>query len=211
MAHLKSPEQIAKAIGAVSNGTLPSATDEKFLAMLDAVHPRLEEALNIPTLVLSDYTDTFEVAKRFPSTIEVFRLTGGFLTNDEVTVTDANGDTIDASRLLINRAMGTIGIERVATGRYTVTYRAGFAVQDGTTELYDVPDEHKWLGECLIAHALIWFRTMQSQIKAPEGISFNAIMTPLYRDLQSRIYMRYQRPRAGMHWPLHAERTPVTA
>ncbi len=198
--YLKTAPDIAAAVGAQCAGRAPEPDDIKFIAMLNDTHARIEDSLNIPSLQLFGYTDKFELHMHLLRNTETFRLHGGFVDPSSVIVTDPIGAVVNSDRLTIDGPLGTVMIDNPIYGRYTIQYNAGFAVDEDNDKL--LAGTPSWLRALLDPAAVIWFRTITVQAaKVPEGMSFGQIMQPVYRDLTSRIYSRYQRPRVRVHLP----------
>lgn len=199
MSYLKSVADVAAVIGAQCGTGAPNATDVKFIAMLDDVHAHIENALNVPSLERFGYTDKFELLARFTHKTETFRLHAGFVEASSVEVTDPLGEVVNSDRLSINAELGTILIDDPIYGRYTIKYNAGFAADNSTPAIFiGTPS---WLRGLVDHAAVLWFRSTQLKQAVQESISFAQMMAPVYREIASRIYGRYQRPRVRVTLP----------
>ena len=201
MAILRDPEEVAQRIGLNVNGKSPAPNEPKFRAMLENATTRIRNALSTP-LELANRVDFFELGADLRRNNETFRLGAGFVQPGTVVVTDPYGNPVNSERFRVNYELGTVTVTRPCQGEWKVAYTSGFAATAADPAIYqEVPD---WIVELVDMAALAWVRIMFAD-KVPDSVSYNALMNAIYRDLASRVYSRYDRPRSPAHFPVHSE------
>jgi hypothetical protein len=176
--------------------------------------PRVEAALGTYTLTLEEHTDKFFATPmptvtypdQPPPTLRVL-LTNGFVIPDTIEVTDPNGDIVDLEAAAdIDHLRGCLNLTTWIRGSYSVFYEAGFEPEaepailpsgyvSDQRVLQEIPE---WMKAIVIGYLTTWYRVAYMSPKAPKDLSFGALSDALSRELYSRVYSNYQRPRLGM-------------
>ena len=209
---LLSPSEAALAIGVKCGGSAPADDDPQLVAILNYITPRVEDACNVYSLTRTTNTDKFIVQRmpaynscRWPVPQEVprlsLRLSNGFVVADSVVVTDPDGEELDLTDSVdMEREMGMVYLDSWVRGTYTVTYDSGFEPVAGETPadadtqvMTGVP---MWMKGIAISALVLWYRTV---VMSPKGgtkeISHGTILNHLHREIATRVYQRYMRPR----------------
>jgi hypothetical protein len=203
------PTEAALAIGAKCNGQQP-ADNEQLILVLNYITPRVEDALNVATLVRGDFVDSFYLTgmnARSERPIARLRLSNGFLTEEsDIAITDLDGEPIDAETIeLYDLEHGVIELNSWEKGRYSVAYKSGFLPEEEPTtppEGYDpnhrllteVPD---WIKGLVITLLVQWFRSTMLAPKFPQNVNLEALDRMLRKEIYLRVYGRYMRPRVN--------------
>ena len=205
MFYLIDPIVAATAIGARC-GSAPDPADEGLLNILSLLTPRVEDAMNVASLVYGETTDAFSlnrllVNSRTASNAPVeLRLANGYLDAAvPVVVTGPDGVEVDPTTYKVDRRYGMVSLTKFDIGEYSVVYTAGFHPvpvdpenPDAPRVLQNTPD---WIKGLVVTMLILWYRTMVMAPKAPQGFRFDAIIQPILRDLAQRVVGRYNRPR----------------
>lgn len=215
MPYLINPSVAAMAIVAkCGNGVGPD--DAGLLAILGFLLPRVEDAMNVASLTYGETTDTFQIAAPYRCDARRpvhLRLSNGYLTNSEdapITITDPNGDVVDAADFTVDLRYGVITLTTWLAGTYTVSSFGGFTVPevdpeapDATLVFEDVP---KWIEGLVVVLLSQWYRTIPKAVVVPESVAYGELVAPLYREVMVRVQERYVRPRALMLFPTNSVR-----
>lgn len=222
MAYLIDPAKAALAIGAKCGGSV-SSDNEAMLSVLNLLLPRIEDAMNVGALTYGESTDTFifEQPARglLGSTYKTgangeilekkrLRLTNGYVDSTQIVVTDPNDAAVTDYRL--DPVFGIVELPSWLPGDYAVVYKAGFKLPNPLPSepdpaiLVGVP---AWLEGVAVSLLMLWYRTELLTPKAPTGFSFGELIEPLHREVRTRIYGRYDRPRYGVVFPDYTART----
>lgn len=143
---------------------------------------RVEEALEIDSLALGEYTDRFRLAVG----TERLRLRGAFLVNGSVTVTGANLEHVDYVK-------GVVTVSG-ASGMCTVTYQQGFDVD--TDGVYQGTPE--WLQSIAKSALHLQYRLTTMVSANSDNVSYGELLQEVRRDLAARIYKRWMRERVDV-------------
>lgn len=217
-AYLISPTRAALAINAKCGGSV-SAEDTALLEVLDMLLPRVEAAMNVASLTYGETTDTFTLEHQVPradarKAVKLY-LSNGYLTISEdapLVITDPNGVELETDEYSVNLRYGYITIPTWLEGDYTVSYYAGFTASEADDEV-DPPvlsyfeNVPKWIEGVVVVLLTMWYRTMPKSLTLPENIAYRDLMHALYRELVTRIYQSYQRPRDNMEFAVSSVRT----
>jgi hypothetical protein len=208
MPFLKSPADVAAAIGASSGGRAPTGNDPTFIAMLHDSTARIENILNTP-LELSGHEDTFMLDSRVPRKYEILRLAAGFVDPASVTVINPFGEPANSGDYTVNFELGSVILDAPAQGRWVIRYNAGFANDGNDPAIFiDTPD---WLRSLVDRVAVGWFRTVSLNPKISENVSYVALMSSVYRGIAGAVYPRYDRPRSPAIFPHFVAVIPLIA
>lgn len=218
MFYLIDPIVAATAIGARC-GSQPDPADEGLLNILSLLTPRVEDAMNVASLLYGESTDTFTLNRLLinsriasGSPIEL-RLANGYLDAAvPVAIIGPDGLEVDPSTYTVDRRLGMVSLNSdFQQGEYNVVYSAGFRptavdpeAPDAPRVLQNVPD---WIKGLLVTMLTLWYRTTVLSPKIPVGYRFDAIVAPLFRDLAVRVTNRYNRPRQLVEFYMDSVRT----
>ena len=213
-----SPSDAALLIGAKCGGAAPDTDDPQLLALLAGMTERLAAAMNVNTLVRGTFMDRFyldrmpeQYPSRGPRKVSV-RLSNAYLVGESFTLYDEDGEEVTDTDVVPNAARtdakyGVIDFTTWDRGYYTLEYDAGFELPDPTpvgkplaAPLPVLIDTPEWMRHVVTMFLVSWYRAIVLQPKTPKDMNHTALMTSLQRELQSRIYEAYQRPRAGLVW-----------
>lgn len=209
---LISPTNAALAIGAKCGGSAPTADDAAMLTILNFITPRVEDALNVESLTLEEHIDHFRLPAMNLGTTQLgpritLRLNNGFVVPDSVVVTGPDGTEIDADiEADIDYIQGLVHLFVWGKGTYKVSYAAGFEPEtepeilpDGydTNQrvLQDVPE---WIKAIAVAALVTWYRMSFLSPKASKDLSYAQVQNALQREIATRVYSRYMRPRQSV-------------
>lgn len=215
----------AQAIGGKCGGSSPDSDDPQLIDILKMLTPKVEAALNVDSLTLTEHTDRFHLtdmpefngARGASDRTITLRLNNGFLSIDEespVTITAPDGTVLDMDEddsldIDVDPLKGTITLNKWIRGVYTVEYTAGFAVptlpDPIPSEAYDadarvligIPD---WMRTIVVGYLVNWYRVMYINPRANKDLSYAQVADALMRSLHSAVYNKYQRPRLGCIW-----------
>lgn len=197
MAYLLTSKQIEDALGAAGCTKPGDQPIDQYIVALGMVLSRVEGLLNVQTLVRGVYTDTFTVLDERQSG-QLLRLSNAFLPSPlSCALTDGSGNAI--GNLGVDRLHGIVHAPRLSRGVHTVTYMSGLEV-DADGFFVDVPN---WLTSIAINCIVIWYRLGVINPRMPKdgSLSYSALMHATIRELQTRVYESYQRPRVDVLWP----------
>lgn len=201
------PAEAALAIGAKCNGATVSADNAQMILILKYMTPRIEDAMNIASIVRGSFVDSFYLPLMNPRAdrpIARLRLSNGLLlAGGTVTIQDELGNAVVPAR--IDENYGIIEIETWNKGVHTVAYTSGLAVPADPDPLptpYD-PEAKVLIGvptwiEALVVDCLVaWFRATPLVPKLPQNVNLGAFDAMLRKEIYLRLYGRYDRPRVG--------------
>lgn len=173
-----------------------------FNEVLSTIGTRVEEALGVETLRRVECQDTF-VIHGYSNDPRLLRLANAFLTSELPVFVDAEGEVVEI-QAEVDRKYGIVRVV-LQPGKYTVRYTSGFLADDNTKTYKDVPD---WMKSIALAVYFLWRRSMNRGV-APKDISHKGLLDGMVRELNARIYNRYDRPRAFVETHLIHERREV--
>lgn len=213
------PKVLAAAIGAKCGGSAPSADDEGMVTVLNLILPRVEDAMNVASLVRGTFTDHFFLGTPSRSDRESgkpaqLRLSNGIIDKTSLTVTDANNNVLATDVIALNDEYGIVDVSGWGRGHYAISYQSGFEptpipdpIPDGfdpnSRILQGVPD---WILGIAVDLVVGWWRTQKLSPSAPKNVSYAALDSALRRDIYVRVYGRYMRPRVGVIWSERLDR-----
>jgi hypothetical protein len=221
---LISNAEAALPIGAKANGVLPSAEDALLAGVISGLLPKIEESLNVKSLVRTSWEDSFRLplfCRRTGKFLRL-RLSNGFLDPDTpVILTDPDGaeTTIDADHRFDE--YGYVDIESSVAGLHRVYYDAGFAptpyeAPDPLPDGYVVPLEAtdplltgvpEWIKAMVKAYLIKWYRIEVLAPKLPgkgEGRTAQMLADAIRQEIQARCYSRYMRQRDACQWAIRS-------
>lgn len=207
---LITPEEASIATGASCGGSGGGSAEAALIAILGKMLPRLEDAMNVATLVRGNFTDYFTLAGRVAQPI-VLRLHNGYVVDGTVKLLDAEGSEIDASAIdFTDLENGTVTLARPLRGKVAVQYTSGFEAKPSKEPapgeqpppinewvLQDVPE---WMKALASLYLVEWFRTARVSPNIPKSVSLSAMESSLRRHINIRTYERYMRPRVNVVW-----------
>lgn len=213
------PKVLAVAIGAKCGGSAPSADDEGMNTVLNLILPRIEDAMNVASLVRGSFTDHFfmgaptrnELISGRPAQL---RLSNGLIDKTSLVVTDANNNVLTTDVVSLNDEYGIVEVAGWSRGHYAISYESGFEpepVPDPVPEGYnpnfrilqDVPD---WIQGIAVDLVVAWWRTQKLSPSVPKNVAYAALDGAIRRDVYVRVYGRYMRPRVGVTWSERLDR-----
>lgn len=204
------PTEASQAIGAACGGSSPSATDPQLLRILSYLTPRVEGAMNVDSLRRRHYEDSFRVvcSTRSTSPNKLFRLSNGYIVKDTLSVTSPSGTvTLETSpEVIVGYEEGTVEMPCTESGKYIIGYYSGFEVENMPDPVpFGFEDEFRafigvpqWMKALAATYLIRWYRTVQLSPKANTDISFASISKDLDREIYSRVYSTYMRPRVDV-------------
>ena len=202
------PVEAALAIAANCNGAV--GDNEQLILVLKYVTPRIEDAMNVASLVRGDFIDSFYLPamnSRCDRQIARLRLSNGYLLGGApLTITDSDGEAIDPTFIeLVDEENGVIELNQWTKGRWSVAYTSGFevpALPDPLPDGYD-PDARvllavpEWIHALCAALVIQWYRASVVSPKLPKNVSLTALDQMLRKEIYMRVYGRYLRPRVN--------------
>jgi hypothetical protein len=178
---------------------------------------RVEDALSVYSLTLEECYDRFTVKampalnsrrKADPDPRVTFRLSSGFVVVGSVEIVAPGGAVVnpEANEAVdIDHEMGLIHLSSWLRGTYKITYQAGFEPEaepipppigydESNRLLLEVPD---WIKAIAVGALISWYRTMYMQPKGAtaKDLAHRSISDSIHREIATRIYGRYLRPR----------------
>ena len=214
---LMSASEAASVIGAKCGSGAVTSDDPVLLSVLDFITSRVEEALNVQSLVRGAHTDKFvlpamSVAQQLARTNRMLRLSNGFLAQDSLTLLDPNGEVVEFDdRGGVEHAYGIVNLPRWIEGVYTAEYVSGFEPEEipaSPPTGYD-PDKRvlqnvpAWMKGIVANYLVLWFKTTQLQPKVSKDLSYTGVLNGLRREVYAWVYGKYQRPRVGCVFPAY--------
>lgn len=208
---LISPDEVSQVTGVSCGGSGAGGSAEAALiAVLGKITPRLEDAMNVASLLRGNFTDFFSLSGRNAEPI-VLRLSNGYVVDGSVKLHNSEGVEIDASAIdFIDYEYGTVTLSRALRGRVAVTYTSGFEAKPepepapgdtvppvNTWILQGVPE---WMKALASLYLVEWYRTARVSPSIPKGVSISAMDSSLRRHVHVRTYERYMRPRVNVVW-----------
>jgi hypothetical protein len=191
--------------------------EDSTLEALSLLTTRVENLLNVGSLLFGSYTDTFRVPakeeQRFP-----FRLTNAFLqANSAVTVSGlykSDGITVAAAEL-VSLDKGLVWVEpyyATSGGLVSITYQSGFSIPADDEDKEDVHPNPQfrvgsnvplWLQEAVVQQLIRWRRnTLNSPSVTKEYGFLPSLNESNLRTIKGSIYDRYMRDRSNVIWPV---------
>jgi hypothetical protein len=214
MPYLIDPTAAAASIGAKCTGSV-GPDDSALLNILNYLLPRVEDAMGVASLTFGETVDTFDLpvlASGVQPRDARLRLSNGYVENSEdfpVTITGPDG--LPVSTWSIDLRLGVVILAAGwKAGSYTVTYSAGFSTPEVDPDI-DPPltplfeDVPLWIEGVVVTLLVQWYRVNQKVLKLPDNVRYGELMVPLQKDITTRVYMRYQRPRDCV-WPVNSTR-----
>lgn len=165
-----------------------------FNGLQTTMRTRVEEALGIETLDRVDCRDSFDLVG-LDTQPRSLRLANAFLTTATPVIKDAAGEVVADLSLTVDRKYGMVYVA-LPGGKYTVEYTSGFEVDEGTKVYKSLPD---WVKSIALNVMQLWRRSMNLGA-SPKDISHAALLAGMVRELNARIYNRYDRPRMGVQF-----------
>lgn len=162
-----------------------------FNGLQTTMRTRVEEALGIETLDRVDCRDSFNLPG-VETQSRSMRLANAFLTTATPVIKDAAGEVVTDLTLTVDRKFGIVTVD-LPGGTYTVEYTSGFEIEEGTKVYVGLPD---WVKSIALNIMLLWRRSMNLGA-SPKDISHAALTNGMIRELNARVYNRYDRPRAN--------------
>lgn len=207
---LISPDEVSQATGVTCGGGAGGSAEAALITILGKILPRLEDAMNVATLLRGNFTDYFSLSGRNAEPI-VLRLSNGYVVEGSVMLHDSEGGTIDASAIdFIDYEYGTVNLARQMRGRVAVSYSSGFEAKPvpepaegqeppplNAWVLQNVPE---WMKALASLYLVEWYRTARVAPQIPKGVSLSAMEASLRRHVHVRTYERYMRPRVNVVW-----------
>ncbi len=218
MPYIMNPDEAAIAFGAKC-GTSIKGADEGLLQVMALMLPKVEDAMNVASLTYGETTDTFRLSGPVPcydarEPAQLY-LSNGYVVISEdapLVITDPNGNILTTVDYEIDKRYGIVTLSSWLIGKYTISYFAGFTASeedlDATPEVQsyfeDVPE---WIKGLTVVFLSLWYKSISKSLTLPQNVRYGELIAPLYAEIQTRLYMRYQRPRANMEFPIFSERT----
>lgn len=188
------------------------------MEMLRVLTPRVEDALNVKSLLRQTCTDTFALPSSTAAKARGFRLTNAFLSGPVTLSGFKSYDGGDiTSPVEIDEEYGVV---RCGTYTYepdtrlSITYTSGFAIpsDDEATASNDIhPDAlyrvgigiPDWIVGIVDEMLIQWRRNNLLTPSVTKEYGFLPTLNAhVATTLKGRIYNRYMRPRDNLHWPV---------
>jgi len=195
--YLLTPTEIAQALQR-SNCRADDTTVDSLAMILLMAQTRIEEALEVASLEYGTFTDVFEVTDANVLRREV-RLVNAFLDPSMPIVLARPGIAIDPDDdpyvpYKVVPDTGILTLDGLGRGQYGITYSGGFK-KDADNYAQDVPE---WIKTLCVTMVLHWYRVGMLSPAVPENVSYAALINSAVREIMTRKYMRYDRPRYGV-------------
>lgn len=188
--------------GKSSDSECCAPAPSEFNELLSTIGSRVEEALGVESLKRADCRDTFQVKGR-SSEPRGLRLANAFLTTDLPVFLNVEGEAVE-TQAKVDRKYGIV-YAVLEPGEYTVQYTSGFLAEVGTLTYIGTPD---WMKSIALTVYFLWRRSM-NRGASPKDISHKGLIDGMVRELNARIYNRYDRPRVNLEFYLtHQHRAP---
>lgn len=204
------PVRLCRAIGT----TCPTGDGtgmEALLEQLRLLTPEVASMLNVRELRAGAFEDTFSLRDR--ATRKVFRLSNGFLQMTSMTLSgfyDTDGSPVTTPEF-VNEEEGTVTVSFASRDDYvSIAYTSGFGIPEDLGTSDDVHENPayrvglnvpEWI-EGIVTNAYVRLRR-NAQLKpdAPKEYGFlPSLNDALKREIQTRLYGAYMRPRDGVVW-----------
>lgn len=178
-----------------------------YRAVLELITTRCEELLEVGSLSRRVTTDYFEMTGRRPMDRRL-RLSGGFLTSEpaDMVFMDLQGTALTYTNE-VDHEKGVVDLFNVPAGRLRITYVHGF-LADEDLIFQNVPD---WLKSIAKYAIQLHYRLTSMASATPANVSYAALLSEVRRELQARVYKRWQRPRVGMEFAYRTSSVPVVS
>lgn len=191
-----SAQQIAETVSGLAAGQACSApAQSNFDTLLHSVRTRIEEAMNVRSLERKVWVDHFDVPTEADGLPITLRLSNGLLQEDSGILLNSAIDgalTVDHE---VDRHMGLVMVT-LAAGKHKITYSSGFLADAGTGVFINHPEWLQSIAKLTMMHVV----RLSSTGAIPKDVSYGALTTAMVRELATRVYARYMRPRAGCLW-----------
>lgn len=179
---------------------------DALIAPLTRILPRVEQALNVRSLVQATFLDTFDAHGRGYDGQHNLRLSNGFIDPGTVVVTVA-GEPLDATSYDLDAERGVVYLSALRyQGKVTVQHTGGFTARTTDSSGEAIPENRQvlevpeWLQSIAILALNEWLRSAARAPTVKEGVSLRDLNLQSNRALQNAIWGYYMRPRAEMTW-----------
>ena len=214
MALILSPTDAALLIGAKCGTSAPDSDDEALVGILTGLTSRLAAAMNVDSLEEGTHLDRFyldtpgPMPVRGPRIVQV-RLSNGYVDPTSFVLRDEDGEIVTDTDVVpteeqTDSIYGVVDFSCWQRGYYSLQYTSGFALPPDAppedAEVQVLVGTPEWMKHVVVSFLVIWYRTVRLAPRMPKGAAMDNLMEPLYRELQSRVYESYQRPRTGLVW-----------
>jgi hypothetical protein len=196
--------ELTKGTSGGSSSSCGAGTPDQYEDLQRTIRTRVEEALGVETLNRVECRDTFQITGS--DTREcLLRTANAFLTLDTPVFLDSEGEVLEITPSLVDRKYGVITVT-LDPGTYTVEYTSGFEAEPGSNVYKFLPD---WMKSIALTIAFLWRRSM-NVAAADKTSSHYDLNTSIVRELNARIFNRYDRPRAMHEFHMTHQRRVIT-
>lgn len=192
--------ELTKGTSSGSSNACGAGTPDQFEDLQRTIRTRVEEALGIETLDRVDCRDTFQITGCGPQ-VCLLRTANAFLTLDTPVFLDSAGEVLEITPSLVDRKYGVITVT-LDPGTYTMTYTSGFLADAGSKVYNGLPD---WVKSIALSTVLLWRRSMNLAAADKTSSHFD-LNASIVRELNARIFNRYDRPRFMHEFPVKSQR-----
>lgn len=194
--YILSAQQIAATVSGLATGQSCSVpAQSNFDTLLHSVRTRIEESMNVRSLERKVWVDHFVVPTESDGLPITLRLSNALLQEDSgILINSAiDGDlTVDHE---VDRHMGLVMVT-LAAGKHKITYSSGFLADETTGVFIDHPEWLQSIAKVVVMHVV----RLTSTGAIPKDVSYGALTSAMVREIGTRVYARYMRPRAGCLW-----------
>lgn len=185
--------------GLAANGNCcDSPSGPAYVTLQSAARTRIEEALNIAHLLRGVWVDRFRIPHTLANRPVTLRLSNAFIDDRESVVISVSGAEEPVAVEDVDTRLGLV-TATLPAGLVSVKYTSGFPVGSADTKKFEHTPE--WMQTIALAAIRSWVLATASGAQ-PKDISLGQLTAAIRHELSTRIYGRYDRPRAGVVWPI---------
>ena len=192
--------ELTKGTSGGTDNLCGAGTPDRFEDLQRTIRTRVEEALGIETLDRVDCRDTFQITGCAAQEC-LLRTANAFLTLDTPVFLDSAGEVLEITPSLVDRKYGVITVT-LDPGTYTVTYTSGFEADPGSNVYKALPD---WVKSIALTTVFMWRRST-NLAATDRNSSHQDLNASIVRELNARIFSRYDRPRFMHEFPVKSAR-----
>jgi len=186
-------------LGLAGNGNCCSApAGPAYATLQSAARTRIEEALNIAHLLRGVWVDRFRIPHTLANRSVTLRLSNAFIDDRESVVISASGVDEPFTVEDVDTRLGLV-TATLPGGVVSVKYTSGFPVKSADTQKFDHTPE--WMQTIALAAIRSWVLATATGAQ-PKDISLGQLTAAIRHEISTRVYGRYDRPRAGVVWPM---------
>lgn len=185
-------------VGLMANGACCSSPSGPAYATLQsAARTRIEEAMNIEHLLRGVWVDHFHIPRASANRAVVLRLSNAFIDNRQSVVIGVSGEDEPVEPLRVDTRLGLV-YASLPAGAASVKYTSGFPLE--STDTLKFAHTPEWMQTIALAAIRQWVLATASGAQ-PKDVSLGGLTAAIKHEIATRVYNRYDRPRAGVLWP----------